>query len=70
MRLVSSRITEVFKLEAPRLDYGAFSRASTALDIDATILSHIKIGSTHRISLDKLLDIAHKIGIRVSFTVE
>lgn len=70
MALISRLITERYRVEPPRLDYGAVARAAEALNVEAATLSHIRIGSTHKVSLDRLLDISAQLGIRIEFIVE
>lgn len=67
MTIVSERILCQYAGNRP---YGAWSRASRELDIDSWQLSRIHARRHECFSLDKLLEITDKLGVRISLIAD
>lgn len=50
--------------------YGTLQRASRELDVDPHVLAEINMGAHWRFSLDRLIELGDKLGLKITFIAD
>lgn len=70
MRLMAVIRMQVLAKYTGSKPHGTLQRAATDLEIDPHILAEINSGSHWRFSLDRLIELGDKLGVRAQFVIE
>lgn len=68
-RLMASIRVRVLDQYTGSKPHGTLTRASRELNIDPHVLAEINMGAHHRFSLDRLVELGHKLGLEIDFKV-
>lgn len=70
MRLMASIRTQVLDKYTGSKPHGTLTRASRELNIDPHVLAEINMGAYWRFSLDRLIELGDKLGLKIDFKTE
>ena len=68
MRLMAGIRTRVLAQYTGSKPHGTLQRASIELDIDPHVLAEINMGAYWRFSIERLVQLGDKLGMRIDFT--